>query len=125
MNGNQLFYKTLSSVLQREAGNTELADQRLNEAERAIRRARINGVDDADIYYTESSIHALRGEPGKALESLQLAYERGFRRAWWLSVDWRMESLRQEPQFVAIKAQIEKDISQALSEVEVFALAVL
>jgi TolB-like protein/Tfp pilus assembly protein PilF len=124
-NYKQLFYKTLSSVLQREAGNTELADQRLNDAERAIRRARINGLDDADIYYTESTIHALRGEPGKALESLQMAYNRGFRGAWWLSVDWRMESLHQEPEYLAIKQQIEKDISQALSEVEMFTLAAL
>lgn len=124
-NGKQLFYITLSSALQFEVGNIELAEQRLAEAERSVRRARINGVDDADIYYTESSIHALKGEREAALNSLQIAYERGFRGAWWLSVDWRMESLQQEPQFVAIKEQIEKDISQALSEVEVFAVAVL
>jgi TolB-like protein/Flp pilus assembly protein TadD len=124
-NGEQLFYITLSSALQREAGNTELAEQRLASAERVVRRARINGADDANIYYTESSIHALRGESQAAIESLQIAYERGFREAWMLSKDWRLESLRQEPQFVAIRQQIEKDISRARSEVEAFAVAVL
>jgi TolB-like protein/Flp pilus assembly protein TadD len=121
--GEQVFFMTLSSALQLEAGNTELAEQRLTSAERAIRRARLNGVDNADIYYTESSIHAMRGESGAALESLQTAYDRGFRGVWMLKMDLRMDSLRQDPRFVAIKQQIEKDITEARIEVESFALA--
>ena len=121
--GYQIYYVTLSSALQLDAGNTELAEQRLISAERAVRRARINGVDDADIYYTESSIHALRGESDAALNSLQVAYDRGFRRVWMLDMDLRLESLRQEPQFAAIKQQIERDIDQARLEVESFAVA--
>ena len=53
-------------------------------------------MDDADLYYTESSIHALRGETDAALESLQTAYERGFRAVWMLELDIRLESLHQE-----------------------------
>jgi TolB-like protein/Flp pilus assembly protein TadD len=124
-NGDQIFSITLSSALHRDAGNAEFAEQRLVSAERAVRRARINGVDDADIYYTESSIHALRGESAEALDSLQSAYDRGFRGAWMLEMDLRLESLRQEPKFVAIKQQIERDIAQARSEVETFAIAAL
>lgn len=123
--GEQIYFMTLSSALQLEVGNAELAEQRLTNAERAVRRARINGIDDADIYYTESSIHALRGEPGAALDSLQGAYDHGFRKAWMLTTDLRLESLRQEPQFVAIKQQIERDIAQARSEVESFTIALL
>jgi len=121
--GEQVFFITLSSALQREAGNAELAEQRLTSAERAVRRARLNGVDDANIYYTESSIHALRGNSGAALDSLQTAYERGFRGVWMLQMDLRLDSLRQEPQFVAIKQQIERDIAQARIEVESFTVA--
>ena len=124
-NGKQIHFMTLSSVLQREAGNAELAEQRLTNAERAVRRARINGMDNADIYYTESSIHALRGEPGAALDSLQSAYNHGFREAWMLKMDLRLESLHQEPQFVAIKQKIERDIAQARSEVETLTIAAL
>ena len=124
-NGNQVFFVTMSSALQSDAGNAEIAEQRLASAERAVRRARINGVDDADIYYTESSIHALRGETVAALESLQTAYDRGFREAWMLELDVRLESLHQEPQFVAIKQQIESDIVQARAEVESFIIAAL
>jgi tetratricopeptide (TPR) repeat protein len=124
-NGKQIHIMTLSSVLQREAGNAELAEQRLTNAERAVRRARINGMDNADIYYTESSIHALRGEPVAALDSLQNAYNHGFREAWMLKMDLRLESLHQEPQFVAIKQKIERDIAQARSEVETLTIAAL
>jgi hypothetical protein len=121
--GYQIYFLTLSSALQRDAGNVELAEQRLTNAERAVRRARINGLDNADIYYTESSIHALRGESGAALESLQNAYDHGFRRIWMLELDLRLKSLHQEPKFVAIKQQIERDIAQARSEVESFTIA--
>ena len=123
--GQQVFFMTLSSALQMDAGNAELAEQRLTNAERAVRRARINGMDNADIYYTESSIHALRGKSGAALQSLQTAYDRGFRGIWMLEVDLRMESLHQEPEFVAIKQQIERDIAQARSEVETLTIAAL
>jgi len=123
--GEQVHFMTLSSALQIDAGNVELAEQRLTNAERAVRRARINGMDNADIYYTESSIHALRGESRAALDSLQGAYEHGFRGIWMLEMDVRMESLRQEPQFVAIKQKIERDIAQARSEVETLTIAAL
>jgi hypothetical protein len=124
-NGKQIFYLTLSSALHSEAGNSELAESRLVSAERAVRRARLNGVDNADIYYTESSIHALRGKQQAALDSLQVAYDRGFRGMWKLGMDVRMDSLRQEPKFVSIKEQIEKDVNQARVEVESFALALV
>ncbi|MDH3902869.1 MAG: hypothetical protein OEU84_02310 [Xanthomonadales bacterium] len=123
-NGKQVMYATILSALHYAAGNTELAEQTLVNAERSVRRARINGVDDADIYYTESSIYALRGDSEAALESLQMAYERGFRWVWMLEFDARLESLHTEPQFAEIKQKIERDIVQARTEVETFALAV-
>jgi TolB-like protein/predicted Zn-dependent protease len=122
--GEQVMYATILSALHLAAGNTVLAEQRLSNAERSVRRARVNGVDDAGIYYTESSIHALRGDLTAALDSLQMAYDRGFRGAWLLDIDYRLESLHDDPQFVAIKQKIEKDIVQARAEVESFAVAI-
>ncbi len=118
-------FLTISSALQSAAGNADLAEQRLSSAERAVRRARINGVDDANINYTESSIQALRGNAQLALEKLQIAYDRGFREAWLLDIDARLDSLRQEPRFVAIKEQIEQDIVQARIQVESLVVAAL
>ncbi len=123
--GEQIFFITLSSALQYGAGNAVLAEQRLVHAERAVRRARINGVNDASIYYTQSSIHALRGESQAALDALQTAYERGFRSIWMLEMDVRLESLHHEPQFIAIRQQIERDLEQARSEVASMTVAAL
>jgi TolB-like protein/Flp pilus assembly protein TadD len=123
-NGEQVMYATILSALHFDAGNTVLAEQRLESAERSVRRARINGADNAGIYYTESSIHALKGESRAALDSLQKAYDRGFRAAWMLEIDLRLASIHAEPQFTEIKQQIEKDIVQARTEVESFALAI-
>jgi TolB-like protein/Tfp pilus assembly protein PilF len=120
---NQVLYATILSALYHRAGNTELAEKRLASAERAVRRARLNGLDDADIYYTESSIQALKGRPDEALESLQKAYDRGFRGVWLLDIDPRMDSLHGESRFAAIKQQIEKDIVQARTAVETHSLA--
>ena len=121
--GQQVEYATILSALHLEAGNTVLAEQRLVSAERSVRRARVNGADNASIYYTESSIHAMRGELRAGLDSLQKAYDRGFRAAWLLEIDYRLERLHDDPQFAAIKQQIEKDIVQARAEVESFAIA--
>jgi TolB-like protein/Flp pilus assembly protein TadD len=121
--GDQVMYATILSALHLAAGNTVLAEQRLSSAERSVRRARVNGVDDAGINYTESSIHALRGDLKAALNSLQIAYDRGFRAAWMLDIDNRLESLHDDPQFVAIKQKIERDIVQARTQVESFAVA--
>jgi len=122
-NREQVTYATILSALYEDAGDAELAEKRLVSAERSVRRARINGVDDADIYYTESIIHALRGETEAALDSLQVAYERGFRGAWLLEIDLRLESIHTEPQFAAIKQKIEKDMVQARHQVESSAFA--
>jgi len=122
-NGDQVFFLTISAAFQSDAGNLDLAEARLLAAERAVRRARINGVDDADIHYTESSINALRGRSEAALNSLKAAYDHGFRGAWLLEIDSRLDTLRNEPQFLAIKQQIESDIAEARLEVESFAIA--
>ncbi len=125
LGGEQILFMTLSCALQYDIGNRDLAEQRLTGAERALRRARINGMDDANIYYTESGIRALRGQTEAALDSLQGAYERGFRELWLLEMDLRLASLRQESRFLAIKHKIERDIVQARSEVESLTVAVL
>jgi hypothetical protein len=75
-------------------------------------------VDDANINYTESSILALRGNAQAALEKLQIAYERGFRQIWLLDLDLRMDALRQEPRFVTLRDQIERDMIEARSRVK-------
>lgn len=120
---DQVFSLTMASVLNERLGNPELASQRLAEAERSVRRARINGIDDAGIYYTEAILHILRNEMELAIDSLQTAYERGWRQGWVLEIDGRLDPLRDQPEFLELQRRIEQDIRQARAEVLSQALA--
>jgi len=115
--GDQVFSLTMASFLNEQLGDDALASQRLEEAERAVQRARINGIDDAGIYYTEAILHVLRDESEQAIEALQTAYERGWRQAWILQIDGRLDPLRNEPGFVEIRDRIAEDVSRARAEV--------
>ena len=121
----QVMVMTISSALQSALGSHELAEQRLVGAERAVRRARINGVDDANINYTESSILALRGNAQAALEKLQIAYTRGFRQVWLMDLDPRLDALQQEPRYLELKVRMEQDIAEARALVESQVIAAL
>jgi len=104
-------------------GKHEEAESRLVEAERKVQRARLNGVDDPDIYYTEAVLLAMRDQPERALEKLDQAYQRGFRELWALNIDFRLDSLREQPGFIALKKRITDDVSRALAEIKSVNLA--
>jgi hypothetical protein len=74
-------------------GFKTLAGKRLLIAERAVKRARLSGVDDPNIYYTEAVILVLRNEKKAALAKLRDSYEHGFRDYWRLVIDDRVSSI--------------------------------
>jgi TolB-like protein/Tfp pilus assembly protein PilF len=115
--GDQIFTLTMVSFLNDQLGDTERAERHLVEAERAVHRARLNGIDDAGIYYTESSIHVLRGDHVNALKSLQEAYDRGWRQSWVLEIDGRLDPIRHHPEFVEFQRQVNEDVNRARAEV--------
>ncbi len=114
---NQIFALTMASLLNVRLGDADRAEQYLLKAERAVHRARINGIDDAGIYYTQASIFALRGEKEQALRSFQQAYQKGWRQSWLLKIDGRLDVLRDDPLFLEIERQIIEDVNRARSEV--------
>jgi TolB-like protein/Flp pilus assembly protein TadD len=115
--GDNLFALTTTAFLNRSLGNEDLALERLAQAEKAINRARINGIDEPELYYSESSIQVMRGEHQAALESLRTAYEKGWRQGWVLDIDGRLDPLRQMPEFLELQQLINDDVDRALSEV--------
>ena len=95
------------------------------QAERKITRARLNGVDDSEIYYSEAVVLAMRENKTEALRRLQQAYDHGFRDLWLLKLDWRLEGLRDEEQFVELEARIGQDLEQATAEIRSLSMAAL
>ncbi len=64
-------------------------------------------------------IHALRGDKQKALSALRQAIDEGWRGLWWyfLERNPNLESLRGEPEFQAMVAEIEADMAAQLERV--------
>ena len=121
--GDEIWVVTMASLASAIVGKHEEAESRLVDAERKIQRARLNGVDDPDIYYTEAVLLAMRDQPERALEKLDQAYQRGFRELWTLNIDFRLDSLREQPGFIALKNRITDDVSRAFAEIQSVNLA--
>jgi tetratricopeptide (TPR) repeat protein len=115
----------LASLVSGKLGDQQGADTRLAIAERKIMRARLNGVDDSHIYYTEAALLAMRENNSAALQKLQQAYQLGFRDLWLLRLDWRMDGLREEQQFAELQSRMEKDIEKAKAEIRALNVAAL
>jgi len=83
--------------------------------ERIATMHRIHGVGYGilDVY-----IHAMRGDHDRAIAALREAIDMGWRTSyvvlegsWWmLRHDWRLESLHQDPDFIAMVNELEADI---------------
>jgi TolB-like protein/Flp pilus assembly protein TadD len=121
--GEEVWGFTMASLVSEIVGKHEEAESRLADAERKVQRARVNGVDNPDIYYTEAVILAMRDQSERALEKLDQAYQRGFRELWTLDIDARLDSLREQPGFIALKNRISDDVNSALTEVKSVTLA--
>lgn len=124
-NNDDVMVMTLASLASEKLGEHAEAQGLLEDAERKIRRGRLNGVDDPGIYYNEAVLLALRSEPAQAMEKLQQAYDHGFREQWVMEIDGRLAPLWNQPEFVALMDQIRDDISRARSTVESGGLAAL
>ncbi len=108
---------TFAAEAARRLGQKDTARQFLQTAARNVQRARLNGVNDAGIAYTEAALFAMDGEVSPALQKLQQAYELGFRQRWLMELDWRMDSLRDTDEFTSLQSRIAEDIRQAAADV--------
>ncbi|MFT5132653.1 MAG: hypothetical protein ACI9SC_001120 [Gammaproteobacteria bacterium] len=62
---------------------------------------------------------AMLGEKQEALTALRLAIDEGWRDGWWyfLEIDPSLESIRSEPEFQAMLAEIKGDMASQLTRV--------
>ena len=71
-----------------------------------MHRTRGAGYGVTDLY-----IHAMRGDRDRAIAALREAIDVGWRKFWWeLPRDWKLGSLRQDPEFIALLNELEADI---------------
>jgi TolB-like protein/Flp pilus assembly protein TadD len=98
-------------------GETQQRDVLFLAMERQIatmHRIRGTGFGILDVY-----IHAMRGDRDQAIASLREAIDVGWRASdpaldgtWWtLHQDWRLASLHQDPEFIAMVDELEADIN--------------
>lgn len=106
-------------------GKAEESARLMADAQRDVRRARVNGVDDPDINYTEAVMLAMNDDIDPAVAKLRDAYEAGFRQMWLLEIDPRIDAIRSHPGFVEISEQIQQDISAARAAARSLAVATL
>jgi hypothetical protein len=104
----------LALVLQ-TAGEPEQAARLLEASERVLRRLpRLGGYGIDDV-----RVHALRGDKAKALAALREAAQAGWRGPTWRyyrDIDPNLASIREEPEFKAIFADIERDMARQRAE---------
>lgn len=123
--GDDVMIVSMASLAYERTGDLEEAQRLLEMAERKVRRARLNGVDDPEIYFNESIVMSMRDEPESALQKLQDAYERGYREMWLIEIDGRLDPLRGRPEFVELQQRMSDDLLRAKAEIRSLSLASL
>ena len=68
----------------------------------------------------DARIHALQGRPAQAIEAFRTAIEEGWTVLWWYytELDPALESIRNEPEFRELVADIEGRISNLLIQLQ-------
>jgi len=117
MDGYQFLALTMAALLNGRLGAPDRAEQQLEEAERTVHHALLNGVNDANIHYTMAVLHSLQDEPERVILELHEAYAKGFRDNLLLNIDNRFNAIRNDPAFLSIQQKIAEDIEQARAEI--------
>jgi len=112
----ELFTPVAFAAILHANGETQRRDALLLAMEERIatmHRIRGVGYGIMDVY-----IHAMRGDRDRAIAGLREAIDMGWRTSsvvldssWWmLRHDWRLESLHQDPEFIAMVNELEADV---------------
>lgn len=89
----------------------------IHEVERRLAEVRRSGRRSACFDYVAAAALALRGQSAAALTSLSAAIEAGCRELWWMRIDPKFNSLRDEPQWQQLVAANTREVARERSEV--------
>jgi hypothetical protein len=105
------------ALVAERSGKRDLASALLEGAVRAIQAIPRLGV--RGYWISDVQIHALRGERAEALAALREAEQAGWRGPGWRyhrDFDLSLASIRDEPEFKAVFADIERDMARQRAE---------
>jgi hypothetical protein len=111
-----LYEALVFAAIHHANGETQQRDVLLLAMEKRIatmHRIRGRGYGAIDVY-----IHAMRGDRVQAIAGLREAFDMGWRasmpprlHSWWaLRQDWKLGSLRRDPEFIALMNELEADL---------------
>ncbi|MEE9142652.1 MAG: tetratricopeptide repeat protein [Gammaproteobacteria bacterium] len=105
-------------LLLQKAGDTERAETLLDTALNYYQTTQPPGVHGYDLNIVDTELFALKGEKEKALAALRQAVEGGWRSNWWWYVGGEnLASLHGDPEFQALVAEIEADMTTQLEAI--------
>ena len=105
-------FRTLeAATLFAAAGARNRVAPLLDEVERTLNDYEQRGLTAPAFHFHRARVLALRGDTARALTALQLAVERGWRRAWWMRRDPALETLRGDSAFNAMLQNIDSQLS--------------
>ena len=93
------------------AGASDRAAPLIDQAERTLNDYEQRGVTAPAFSFLRARVLAVRGDTARALAALQLAVDRGWRRAWWMRRDPALASLREESAFKALLQKIDAQLA--------------
>lgn len=107
-NSSAIDLLSIMTVAQQREGLLEAAQENLELLDRLVARARSSGFDMPDLYYTEAVTAALRGDVEAGIVKLEQAYAGGFRKLWLVQIDFRLDTLRDNTQFISFVDKLEQ-----------------
>ena len=109
LTATDLRYALTFAAILHAKGDTQRRDVLLLAMEERI--ATMHRTRGAGFRTIDVNIHAMRGDHDRAIAGLREAIDVGWRNVWWtLRSDLRLESLHQDPEFIALMNELEADI---------------
>ena len=104
--------ETTLAFLRFRSGDAAGGDELLLKSERIVERVLDGGGNFPDLYVEAARQRMLRNDDDGALESLRLAFEKGWRAAWLIEGDPILSSLQDHPDFPALMAEVQSELAK-------------
>jgi len=110
--------EVLLQIAELRSSSEERTSEPLEQTITALETRVVEGETKWNVLWDLAAAHAATGNTGRAFDSLEKAYDEGFRFIRWLPIDPAFDSMRDEPRYKHLMRQIEADVAQMRSSLE-------